>query len=292
MKEQEIRPGLYIVATPIGNLEDLSPRALRVLKTVDWIAAEDTRHSLRLCNEFGMEKSLYSMHAHSSEQKIQELVGRLKNGERGAYVSDAGTPAISDPGAKLVRAAQEAGISISPIPGPSALTALLSVAGIDATGFRFHGFFPREKKDRELLYMRMQGEGGIHIFYESPFRVKGLLKFLADKNSNIRTVLGRELTKKFETLYVDSVQNLAVSFSAMDEVKGEIVCAMEFPKADAAEVKFSRKKPEDLLGDFRKMAALGASQKLLLAVAESHGLKRSEVYDLILEILQKKGGQS
>ncbi len=291
MKENEIRAGLYVVATPIGNLEDLSPRALRVLKNMDWIAAEDTRHSLRLCNEFGIEKPLYSLHEHSTPQKIQELVDRLRSGETAAYVSDAGTPAVSDPGSKLVRAAQEAGIYISPIPGPSAITALLSVAGIDATGFRFHGFFPREKKEREQVYVRMISEAGAHIFYESPFRVKEVLQFLAHKNSNLRMIVGRELTKKFETLYVGTAEEVASSFAAMEEVKGEIVCVLEFPENDKDELKTARKKPQDLLGDFQKMAALGANQKLLLAVAESHGLKRSEVYDLILEVLQKKGGQ-
>lgn len=285
MKDQELRNGLYIVATPIGNLADISQRAIHTLTEVDWIAAEDTRHSIKLLNELEIKKPLHSFHEHSPEQKIQELLQLLQSGKKGAYISDAGTPGISDPGARLVEACHAVGIPVCPIPGASALTALLSVSGFGATGFRFHGFFPRGKKEREAWMDRASSEGGVHVFYESPFRVKETIATLNEKFPDQKIALGRELTKKFETVAVLTVKEMVAEITSK-EPKGEFVFALELPEPEAG-AKAHRKNPDDFTKLFEELAKLGASQKMLLVVAQSHGFKRSEVYDLLLEISKK-----
>lgn len=214
-----------MIATPIGNLEDISLRALRVFKQVDFIVCEDTRQTLKLLNHFDIKKSLISYHQHSKIKKIDYIIDLLKQGNNIALVSDAGTPAISDPGGVLIeKVVNELGDSVQviPIPGPSALTAIASAAGLPVDKFVFLGFLPH-KKGRQKLFDYIKESDKTVIFYESPHRILKTLDSLAGVlDENRQVVIGRELTKKFETIYRGSVKEALDKLQA-DEVKGEFV---------------------------------------------------------------------
>lgn len=189
---------LYIVATPIGNLKDITYRAVETLKEVDVIACEDTRRTGQLLAAYEIKKRLVSLHHHSSEKKINDLVYRMKKGESIAYVSDAGTPGIADPGGKLVAAAQAAEIEISPIPGVSAVTALLSVAGIPANNYRFAGYVPT-KKGRQTFIKELIANKEPVVFFETAPRIEKFFNQIIELGGeNKEFVVGRELTKQFE----------------------------------------------------------------------------------------------
>lgn len=195
------RGKLYVVATPIGNLEDLAPRARRVLGEAALIAAEDTRHSGRLLAALGIRTPMRSLHEHNEAQMVADLIARLEAGQDVALISDAGTPLISDPGFLLVRACQDAGITVVPIPGPSALIAALSVSGLPPDRFRFEGFLPRNAGRRREALLALRDESATLIFYESPHRLLQALEDLVTVFGPDRpAVLARELTKLHETL--------------------------------------------------------------------------------------------
>ncbi|MBS3803936.1 MAG: 16S rRNA (cytidine(1402)-2'-O)-methyltransferase [Oleiphilaceae bacterium] len=193
---------LYILATPIGNLGDLSPRAVETLGRVDLVAAEDTRHSGRLLQHLGLQKSMISLHDYNERERIDSVLERLANGAHVALISDAGTPLISDPGYVLVREARERGLRVSPIPGPCALVAALSAAGLPTDCFRFEGFLPSKRGARKAALEALARETATLVFYESPHRVRETAAALADVMGADRpVVLARELTKAFETFY-------------------------------------------------------------------------------------------
>jgi 16S rRNA (cytidine1402-2'-O)-methyltransferase len=269
------------VATPIGNLEDLGFRALRLLKECDWVAAEDTRESRKLLEHYGARPRLFSLHEHSSREKIAELVSLLKGGQAGAYISDAGTPGLCDPGADLVNACVAEGIPVVPVPGPSAVAALLSVSGFKEAAFFFHGFFPREKKEREEWARK--AAGGVHLFYESPHRIQESLAFFALRFPSSSMVVGRELTKRFETITRGTCQSVGESLGA-EEPRGEYVLALELPKREG---EASGLKPEEIRELVKELAQIGASQKVLVRVATSHGMRKNEAYKLALDLLEK-----
>ncbi len=213
---------LYIVATPIGNLGDVTYRAIETLKSVDFVAAEDTRHSKRLLNHYEIKTPLVSFHSHSSEAKIESLMVRLQKGESGAVISDAGTPCISDPGFKFVNLATLKGITVVPIPGPSALTTLISASGFPTDTFTFHGFLPH-KKGRQTLIKALVDTKHCHIFYESVHRFPKLLKELETYVSVDRTIcVGRELTKIHEEIWRGSVAQAMKHFND-ENTRGEFV---------------------------------------------------------------------
>ena len=216
---------LYIIATPIGNLEDITLRALRLFKEVDFILCEDTRQTIKLLNHFQIRKSLISYHQHSKIQKINEIIDLLKQGKDIAMVSDAGTPAISDPGGVLVQEViKQLGdnVKVIPIPGASALITLASAAGLPVDKFQFLGFLPH-KKGRQTLYQQINDAKQTVIFYESPHRIIKTLTALAEILSpDRRLVVGRELTKKFETIYRGSAKEALEKLQA-DQIKGEFV---------------------------------------------------------------------
>jgi len=190
---------LFIVATPIGNLEDLAPRARQTLATVDLIAAEDTRHTGRLLSHFGIKTRLYALHDHNEEESAESLVAELANGRSVALVSDAGTPLLSDPGYRLVRAAHRDGVPVSPIPGPSALTTALSVAGLPTDRFCFEGFLPAKAKARRDVLASLVNEPRTMIFYESVHRIEKTLEDLVSIFGAGRPAfIGRELSKMYE----------------------------------------------------------------------------------------------
>lgn len=280
MKDQE-NPCLYMVSTPIGNLSDLSQRAIETLNKVNWIAAEDTRQTRKLLDSQGIHKELVSLHEHSGEKKIQDLVRRLKEGESGAYVSDAGTPGICDPGAELTLAAAAQAITVVPIPGASAPIALLSVCGFSSSEFTFRGFFPREKKQREEWSAKARAAGGVQVFFESPHRIRECLRFLGEAVPDQPLVIGRELTKKFETIHRGTARGLEQKLGS-EEPRGEYVLALELPPAEPDAIDLPK------IGELlQELHGLGANQKTLLRVAMSHGLAKNAAYELALKTLGK-----
>lgn len=214
---------LYVVGTPIGNLEDITLRAIRILKEVDFIICEDTRWTQKLLGHYSIKKPLTSYHQHSKLTRINEIVERLKTASA-ALVSDAGTPGISDPGNKLVAEALKEKIKVEVIPGPSALTALLSISGLPTDRFEFLGFIPH-KKGREKLFKKINESDHLIIFYESPHRILKTLASLAKALAEDRiVVIGRELTKKFEQMIRGRAETVLEFFEKnSDKVKGEFV---------------------------------------------------------------------
>lgn len=214
---------LYIVATPIGNLEDMTLRAIRILKEVDMIACEDTRVTSKLLSHYSISKPLLSLHQHSKDGQFEKIVAELKDGKNLAYVSDAGTPGVSDPGNKLVKAATLENIIVVPIPGASALAAIISVSGIDMQQFSFLGF-PPHKKGRETFFKKVEASEIPVVYYDSAHRViKNLLllqKFSAEK----KIIIGRELTKMFEEIVRGDISEIEKYFEEHPEkMKGEFV---------------------------------------------------------------------
>lgn len=213
---------LYIIATPIGNLGDITLRALETLKKVDLIACEDTRHTKKLLFHYEIEKPLISFHQHSKAVKFDKIILKLQTGENVALVTDAGTPGISDPGNQLVEEAIAGGIAVIPIPGASALTTLASVSGIDMQKFFFMGF-PPHKKGRETFFKKVAEVEFPVVYYESPHRLVKNLEMLKNFAPEKKIILGRELTKMFEEIIRDDVKAVLEYFQKNeDKIKGEI----------------------------------------------------------------------
>jgi 16S rRNA (cytidine1402-2'-O)-methyltransferase len=215
---------LYIVATPIGNLEDISLRALRILKEVDLILCEDTRVTKKLLDCYQIKKPLLSYHQHSRLQKIDYIISLLKEGKNLALVSDSGTPGVSDPGNKLVEEVinrLREDVKIIPIPGPSALTCAASVSGFPMEKFLFLGFLPKKKKRKKVLKEIVDSKYPV-IFYESPYRIVETLKELEDMERDLKVAVCRELTKKFETIYRGEIEKV-IGEMERNPIKGEFV---------------------------------------------------------------------
>ncbi|WP_425463167.1 16S rRNA (cytidine(1402)-2'-O)-methyltransferase [Luteimonas wenzhouensis] len=227
---------LHVVATPIGNLGDLSPRAAQVLGSVAAICAEDTRHTRQLLAQIGVSTPLLALHEHNEEALAPRLVERLRAGESLALVSDAGTPLVSDPGFRLVRAAREAGIRVSPVPGPCALVAALSVAGLPSDRFVFEGFAPAKAAARREWLAALAGEPRTLIFYESAHRIHAMLADAAAAfGGDRRAVVARELTKLFETVLDGTLDALVARVgSDADQRRGEFVVVVEGAGEDGA----------------------------------------------------------
>jgi len=216
---------LFVVATPIGNLEDITLRAVRVLKEVDVVAAENVLQTKKLLNKYEITTPLTRLHQHSRSDQLQKLVGRLERGEMVAYVSDAGTPGISDPGGQLVELASQAGIAVIPIPGPSAVTALLSVAGIPTDSFTFIGFLPK-KKGRHSLWQELAELETPIVIFESPHRITKTLGEIKTNLGNRKIIIGRELTKLYEEILRSSVDE-AIDHFATHAPRGEFVIIIQ-----------------------------------------------------------------
>ncbi len=274
---------LHVIATPIGNLEDLAPRARELLAAADFVAAEDTRHTRRLLQRFGIDTPLVSLHEHNEAERAPQLLRRLQQGERGALVSDAGTPLISDPGYRLLRLARDAGLTVSPVPGPCAAIAALSVAGLPSDRFVFEGFLPPKQAARRRRLEALAEETRAMIFYESPRRVRATLEDMVDVLGGAReATCARELTKLHETVAHGTLADLSLR-SASDERwrLGEFVLVV----AGAPE-----RSDEDLAGhEARRVLGLlladGISprQSAALAARITHG-SRNRLYRLALEL--------
>lgn len=268
-------PGtLHVVATPIGNLADISARALQVLAGVGAICAEDTRHTRQLLSHHGIERPLVALHEHNEAAQAEALVERLRQGESLALVSDAGTPLISDPGFRLVRAAREAGLRVSPVPGPSAVIAALSVAGLPSDRFCFEGFLPAKPAARRERLSRLAAEPRTLVFYESAHRIEACLADLvAVFGETRRAAVARELTKLFETVIDGTLAALAERVAAdANQRKGEFVVIVEGVGDEA----------EGRLAEGRRLYAklcehLAPSQAARLA-AELSGAPRKALY--------------
>lgn len=224
----ELNGILYIVATPIGNIDDISYRAVQTLKDVSLICAEDTRHSQRLMSHYDIRTPMISLHEHNEESRIQQIADKLDNNQSVALISDAGTPLISDPGFKLVRGLRQQGHHISPIPGASALISALSVAGLATDSFSFWGFLPAKSKARKERFKALAEHKETLVFYESSHRIADSLQDLSDVYGNRQVVIARELTKNFETILSgDSSKLVQQVLNDPNQQKGEFVVMVE-----------------------------------------------------------------
>jgi 16S rRNA (cytidine1402-2'-O)-methyltransferase len=267
---------LFVVATPIGNLEDITFRALRVLREVAVVAAEDTRRTGQLLRHFGLSTRLVSLHSHNEGLKAQGLVDRLRRGESVALVSDAGTPAVSDPGAELVRAAVAADIRVEPVPGASAVMAALSAAGLADVGFTFLGFPPARGKDRESWFHRLGRavEDAPVVFFEAPHRVKSTLQHLVDLSYD-RITIFREVTKLHETAYRGSISEVLTQLTV---VAGEFTLVL--PRRIQAPGPTERPTDEEIVDMFGQITDK-KSRDAARQVAAAVGLSANDVYEIV-----------
>ncbi len=264
---------LYVVSTPIGNLEDITLRALRVLREVDVVAAEDTRHSLKLLGHYGISKPLISYWGEKEKVKAEETIRRLEAGQSVALISDAGTPGISDPGGVLIRRAVEEGVAVVPVPGPSAFVAALSLSGFSTTGFIFMGFLPPRQSRRKKVLDELRLERRTLVFYEAPHRVLEALADMADLFPERKAVLVKEITKLHEEVLRGTIGEIQVR---MEDVKtaGEFVILVEGRPQETAS------SSEDALAEIRSLMKRGLGRKeAVKRIAEEYGLSRKELYD-------------
>lgn len=271
---------LYIVATPIGNLDDISLRAIEILKQVDVIAAEDTRHSIRLLNHLGIRNKLMSLHEHNERDRIDGIIADLRQGNNVALISDAGTPLISDPGYPLVKAVQDAGLRVSPIPGASSIIAALSAAGMPTDPFTFYGFLSQKNSERLSKLSALKQQQGTLIFLESTHRIERLLEQLSDLFGDNRIVVAKELTKTFERFLSGTPSEiLSVMQQEPALTKGEFVVLIDNP------VTISEKNLSDedieilklLLEDLPLKKAVQISTRI-------SGKKKNDIYQQALEL--------
>jgi 16S rRNA (cytidine1402-2'-O)-methyltransferase len=269
------------VATPIGNLEDLTPRAVRVLKEADLIAAEDTRHSGRLTAHFGIATRMLAVHDHNEREQVPRLIESLKAGKSIAFISDAGTPLVSDPGFPLVRAARAEGLPVVPIPGPCAAIVALSVAGLPSDRFVFEGFPPPKLSPRRARFAELREDPRTLIFYESPHRVQECLAdMVAIFGAEREAVVARELTKQFETVRGGSLGAIEAWLQAdSEQLRGEFVILLH--GAERTEQQVAQAEAERVLRIL--LAELPVSQAAALA-AQIAGAKKNELYELALRL--------
>jgi 16S rRNA (cytidine1402-2'-O)-methyltransferase len=268
---------LYVVATPIGNLEDITLRALDVLASVDLVAAEDTRRTRVLLSRHGLKKSLFALQEHNEERKAPQLVERLRRGESVALVSDAGTPLLSDPGFRLVRLAAESGIEIVAIPGPSAITSALSISGLPTDRFTFEGFPPARLSAREKRFAMLADEPRTMVFFESSHRIEESLASLAKVLGGDRTIaICREMTKQFETVLRGTVAEVMQRIGEdPNQRKGEFVLVVSGCD-EKADDRFS-----EALALARSLQEFLPASQAVRVAAKLHGVPRRELYSAL-----------
>ena len=271
---------LYIVATPIGNLEDITLRALRILAEVDLIAAEDTRPSQRLLQHYDISTRLTSLHDHNESQRAKQLIEKIKLGENIALISDAGTPLISDPGYGLVSQCRDSGVNVVPLPGPCAVITALCAAGLATDRFKFEGFLPVKAVAKQQALQRLLTETSTSVFYESPRRVADTVKqIVSELGEERQMVVAKELTKTFETFYSGSAQACLIWLEAdTNHQRGEFVLLVAGEKQDQTEVSADALK---LLKLLMKELPL---KKAAAITAEQYDLKKNHLYQLGLEL--------
>lgn len=269
---------LYVVATPIGNLEDMTYRAVRILQEVDLIAAEDTRHSRKLLDHYAIKTPLISYHEHNEEQRSEQLLVKLQGGESLALISDAGTPCIADPGFRLVSRCRQAGLTVAAVPGPSALIAALSISGLPTDAFRFVGFLPAKTHGRRQMLEQFRDEQQTVAFYEGPHRLLACLRDIVDVCGADRQLsVARELTKRHEELFSGTAAE-AAEFYAAGRVRGELVLLLG---------PAPQRKPQGTVKE--ALAQLHAEsdlswKQIVKQVAKEFGMPGSDVYKVSLEL--------
>jgi len=273
-------PGtLFVVATPIGNLEDISMRALRVLREAAVIAAEDTRRTAHLLARYGIATPTTSLHAHNEATKVPALLARLERGDHVALVSDAGTPTVSDPGRLLVDAASRAGIKVEPIPGPSAAIAALAVSGFAAESFMFAGFPPVKAKARAKWLERLRRTGGVVVFFEAPHRILSTLEWLKETVGDVRASVGRELTKAHEQLVKGQISAV---LQEIGEPRGEFTVVVDIGQTTDIEPATDRS-PTAAVDEFYQLTNTTSKTKraVVAELSQKHGIPANELYRLI-----------
>jgi 16S rRNA (cytidine1402-2'-O)-methyltransferase len=274
---------LYIVATPIGNLEDISQRALRLLREVDLIACEDTRHTKKLLNHFGIDTKTTSYHEHNERERAEELCSILESGKSVALVSDAGTPLISDPGFRIVNTAIEKGISVVPIPGAAAVVTALAASGLPTDQFYFAGFLPARANARRARLEELAAIPATLIFYEAPHRISATLRDATEVLGDREAVAARELTKLHEEFARGRLSELVERFSKRETVRGEIVLMISGESANReSATNPATSSSQKLAARIDELVRDGTDSKIALKqAARELGLKRDEAYRLM-----------
>lgn len=281
---------LYIVGTPIGNLEDITYRAVRILSEVDVVAAEDTRHTGMLLKHLNISKQLLSCHEHNEKEKANQIADILESGRDVALVSDAGMPVISDPGQAVVAQIVHRGFTVTVIPGPSAGVSAFAVAGISSDGFIFQGFLPHKKKNREAAFASLQTEKRAIVLYEAPHRIRKTLIELSKWMPGRRICIVRELTKKFEEILRGTVEEIAAHFEEKDP-RGEFVLVLAGAEGDMYSEDADTISLDDdasmklLYGEVEAMVAQGVQRsEAIRAIASKYKLAKRALYKRILEL--------
>ncbi len=269
---------IYLVATPIGNLEDITLRALRILKEVDLIAAEDTRNTLKLLNHFEISKPLISYHRHNEEFKVEGLIEKVKNGENIAIVSDAGTPGISDPGEVIVKKAIENNINVIPIPGACAAINAIIASGLDTKEFTFIGFLPLNKKTRKEKLQEIKKESKTIILYEAPHKLKNTLQDLKEIVENRKIVLAREITKIHEEFMRGNIEEI---IQKSENLKGEMIILIEGAENKEQEIELNNLSLEE---HYKYYEAQGFDKKeIIKKISKDRGVNKNEIYMHFIE---------
>ena len=276
---------LFLCATPIGNLQDMTPRVIETLSQVDLIAAEDTRNSIKLLNHFGIKTPMTSYHEYNKVEKAHVLIGRMQAGENVALITDAGTPAISDPGEVLVKMCYEAGIVVTSLPGPAACITALTLSGLGTRRFSFEGFLPPEKKEKARILEELKQETRTIILYEAPHHLVRTLKELYETLGERKITLCRELTKKFETIMPTTLEK-ALDYYEEQDPRGEYVLVIE----GKSFAEMEKEKQESFLEipieeHMKRYEETGMDRKeAMKAVAKDRGISKRDVYQYLTSL--------
>lgn len=270
---------LLLVGTPLGNLSDMSPRAIDALKSADLILCEDTRHTRKLLNHFGIDRPTDSYHEHNEDQKAAALVERIEAGGTLALVSDAGMPVVSDPGYRIVRLVRERGLTVEPIPGPFAGVLALAASGIAPLPFTFLGFTPHRQGERRDFYRRAAQLGHTVVIYESPERVVPSLEDALEVLGDAEVTVAREMTKMHEELLSGTISEVVAVLRERDRIHGEITLVLGAPAQAAADVA-----PDELRAEFERLRGSGMRRNdAIKTVAEKFAMRKNDVYRLLLD---------
>ena len=267
---------LFLIATPIGNLGDITYRAVEVLKEVDIIAAEDTRHSLKLLNYLGISKPMISYHRHNEDSKTDELIKILKDDKNIGLITDAGTPGISDPGEELVKAAIKENITVVPIPGACALINALIASGLDTKEFAFYGFLPLDKKLRDEKFEDIKNQNKTIIFYEAPHRLEKTLKEMIDRFGDIEIVIAKELTKIHENYIRGKISDILFN---LNDIKGEYIILFEMHSKTKKEKEIEKLNTMSLEEQYQYYSNYGLSKKeIIKKIARNNKVPKDVIY--------------
>jgi hypothetical protein len=267
---------IYLIATPIGNLEDITYRAVKILKEVNIIAAEDTRHSLKLLNHLEISKPMISYHRHNEDTKTEVLLNLLKEGKNIGLITDAGTPGISDPGEEIVKEAIKNNIEVIPIPGACALINALITSGLNTKEFSFYGFLPLDKKLRKEKMDDIKKQNKTIIFYEAPHRLEKTLKELKEIFGNINIVVAKELTKIHETFYRGTIEEV---LEKMGEIKGEFIVMFEVHSKTEKELEIEELSKKTIEEQYTYYEKQGLSKKdIIKTIAKNNNVPKDVIY--------------